>query len=554
MMKLAARPLLAISLLAISLGTSATRLDAQTHRVERPETVTRAVAVYEYLGDLRKPTAARLIPVSLFLGGHFEDAGTYLSQPMPLALQTGTAYELQNSGTRVGMLDLAYAKNFRQNTAETTSNYDDGWFGYGTFRAPKSPKTPVLTAKNNGKSTGHAYEVQDDGKPHFGSKSDADPSDKKQRAPDPDPADTERATRISLPEDSRDPKAPDPDRPTLKRSSTDQNGGPKQKRDKPVASVSQTPPDPNSDPDRPTIKRRGSSTGDSNSGVPPDPSELNSRKSTHGTGGTVSGAEPTLTDANRPELKRGKPAVLAANAPDLAKVSVRVPGNELKQTVAISDAKDRAEHDFTHHFESDAERATAMHDMEALALAVLANPALATDADDFKKQAAAVADTAAKSATTRMASRTAPRAARRSTTARNRSAAASTTTAGATASPAATDRLAQEQLSALQLSFGAPITYVFTAHTPDGTTPIRYVTVVAQKDLDGKLQTALRTTTDSAHLDRTPRYRFVDAVDADASNRASLLFELRNQSSRQFALYRLLGSRPDQVFETGSTR
>ena len=116
--------------------------------------------------------------------------------------------------------------------------------------------------------------------------------------------------------------------------------------------------------------------------------------------------------------------------------------------------------------------------------------------------------------------------------------------------------LTDERLVAYQLSYGAPITYVYTARTPDTTQPVHYVTVVAQPSPDdpNKLQVGLRSTTDSAHFDRTPRYRFIDAVDADASNRASLLFEVRNSTSRQFALFRLLGPRPDEVFETGSTR
>jgi hypothetical protein len=63
----------------------------------------------------------------------------------------------------------------------------------------------------------------------------------------------------------------------------------------------------------------------------------------------------------------------------------------------------------------------------------------------------------------------------------------------------------------------------------------------------------MRSVTDATHLDRTPRYRLIDAVDADGSNRASLLMELRAQHTRQFALYRLLGNKPDQVFVSGST-
>jgi len=36
----------------------------------------------------------------------------------------------------------------------------------------------------------------------------------------------------------------------------------------------------------------------------------------------------------------------------------------------------------------------------------------------------------------------------------------------------------------------------------------------------------------------------------EASNRASLLFEMRGQSSRQFALYRVIAAKPEQIFST----
>jgi len=77
---------------------------------------------------------------------------------------------------------------------------------------------------------------------------------------------------------------------------------------------------------------------------------------------------------------------------------------------------------------------------------------------------------------------------------------------------------------------------------------------VAQQNAQGALEIALKNVTDGAHLDRTPRMRLVDAVDAEASNRASLLFELRAQNSRQFALYRVIGGRSDQSFLSGATQ
>jgi hypothetical protein len=80
--------------------------------------------------------------------------------------------------------------------------------------------------------------------------------------------------------------------------------------------------------------------------------------------------------------------------------------------------------------------------------------------------------------------------------------------------------------------------------------PVR-LTVVAQRLPSGELQVSLKSVTDENHLDRTPWMRLVDAVDPDDSHRASLLFELRARSSRQFALYSLATADAQQTFVTG---
>ncbi len=82
--------------------------------------------------------------------------------------------------------------------------------------------------------------------------------------------------------------------------------------------------------------------------------------------------------------------------------------------------------------------------------------------------------------------------------------------------------------------------------------PAVFVTLVAQRLPSGELQVVLSSITDSLHLDRSPRLRLVDAVDPDDSHRASLLFELRGASSRQFALYRLTAAQAEQTFTTAS--
>jgi hypothetical protein len=114
--------------------------------------------------------------------------------------------------------------------------------------------------------------------------------------------------------------------------------------------------------------------------------------------------------------------------------------------------------------------------------------------------------------------------------------------------------LLDEQLKAYMLSYGGAATYVYSANTGGTGTGLRYVTIVAQADGLGDIKPAIQSVTDAAHLNRSPKMQFVDVVDAEASNRASLLFELRSQNSRQFALYRVIASHPEQIFLTGTTQ
>ena len=114
--------------------------------------------------------------------------------------------------------------------------------------------------------------------------------------------------------------------------------------------------------------------------------------------------------------------------------------------------------------------------------------------------------------------------------------------------------LLDEDLKAYTLSYGGAATYIYSANTGGTGAALRYVTIVAQADGLGDIKPAIQSVTDAAHLYRSPKMQFVDVVDAEASNRASLLFELRSQNARQFALYRVIASHPEQIFLTGTTQ
>ncbi|HTD95879.1 MAG TPA: hypothetical protein VK627_03090, partial [Edaphobacter sp.] len=197
----------------------------------------------------------------------------------------------------------------------------------------------------------------------------------------------------------------------------------------------------------------------------------------------------------------------------------------LHQMVAASDAANREPHDFARSWEDVMEHARVLAKMQEMARAQLAAyggaaaPAVAPPASAPAKRVAA-------SRSKRVVKPVA----------------------------APTVALLDEQLKGYTLSYGGAPTYVYMAHTAGTGAELRYVTVVAQDDGLGELKMAMQGVTDAAHLDRTARMRFVDVVDVEANNRASLLFERRSQSARQFEVYRVIAARAEQIFSTGTTQ
>ena len=63
--------------------------------------VLRGTAVLENVND-----GFRLIPVCIYLGGKFYDAGFYQSTPVPMSLIQGTIYEVQKSGQPLGNFNV----------------------------------------------------------------------------------------------------------------------------------------------------------------------------------------------------------------------------------------------------------------------------------------------------------------------------------------------------------------------------------------------------------------------------------------------------------------
>ncbi|HEY0263600.1 MAG TPA: hypothetical protein VGC07_03670 [Granulicella sp.] len=497
-------------------ATACTRLPAQMHKVAKQETVVRAVSVYEWVGDFAKPTSSRLIPVTLFINNTLEDAGLYLARPVPLALETGTIYELSEAGVPKGTLNLSYARHLQAATAAEA--YDDGWFGYGTFHGPASPKKTEhkLEQARTAGIEGSEGIIADD-RPHFvnragkpitpASSTGASTSDDKGATETSSTADPDRP-HLTRKKDSSSDASPsdssgktssgDPDRPTMKRRSGNDTS----------SSATASSPDPGStpadDPDRPTLKRH--------------PAES---KRPENTEASVSTNDKLNDDPDRPMLHRGRPADSATGVEPAEMTQMQLKGLpvDVQQMAAVSDAANRPVHDFSRPWEDTEERAAILTKMQAFAQAQLAA---------YGAAAPPPPPTPKPGANSKLRRPLKP-------------------LKKAEAVP-----LLDEQLRGYLLSYGDVPTFVYHAHTDGDGAAARYVTIVAQLNTQQEPQMVLHSVTDATHLDRTPRMRLVDAVDVEASNRASLLFELRGQQSRQFAVYRVLGMRAQQTFSTGT--
>ncbi len=176
---------LSASLLAAVLSAAYAQYPGHVDTRKRAGPSPRAIAVLEWTGEPGKPSASRLIPISVFDGETYQPGGLYLARPAPLALDPGTEYVLQQAGMAKGLFDV--------NSAQDMQGY---WFGYGSWHpmAP-APKPHTLHAAKV------MPEVVDDGRPHFKNGS--------------------SSTRPDSPSttDSSKQAPDDPDRPVLRRRS-----------------------------------------------------------------------------------------------------------------------------------------------------------------------------------------------------------------------------------------------------------------------------------------------------------------------------------------------
>jgi hypothetical protein len=494
----------------------------------------RSIAVLEWTGDAGKPKTSRLVPVAVLDAGKLEDGGIYMARPQPLALAGEVEYELEQDGKPIGLFDI---KNSGQEQGS--------WVGYGTWKP-----MPVARPKQSARELA-STRIDDD------AQSDQPVLHRKHHADEPNGGSgSGGGSGGSSGSDSGSggqAQASDPDRPTLhKKTSSDSTSDASTGTGQADSSSSGT-----SDPDRPTLHKKTSSspTDTSSSASPadssssdasdPDRPTLHKKTSSESTGsdsGTASAppddpdrpvlkktkkkqpedighvdSMPEADDPDRPRLKRGKSS--GGNL-DVVPTLIGLPP-DLQQAVAVSDVKTRPAHLWDYAWsnpDDEAKMKSALEDIARNALGLNPPP----------KPAAAK-----RTPTQTVAQRTAARKSAKP------------------APPPEPAPLTGEQFRVFELAYGSGATLVLTAHTDGPLNQEKFVTLIAQPDLYGNVLVLLKSVTDGAHFDETPRMRLVDAVDAMADNRGELLFELRGETQRQFALYRVLRGQAEKLFVSG---
>lgn len=196
----------------------------------------RAVGVLEWTGEPGKPSASRLVPIAVFSGDRYQDAGVYMARPEPMAVERDTEYELQEAGTPKGRFDIFSA-----------GNVEGFWYGYGVWKPMLEYHPPKLAVS---KVLPQIQSDADADRPHFSNKtsdsgaasggSNPQPSSTTSNSgPPPNPG---NGPHISSSSD-------DPDRPKLRKRQTAESAAAASAN---ADAASGAVPD---DPDRPKMHR-----------------------------------------------------------------------------------------------------------------------------------------------------------------------------------------------------------------------------------------------------------------------------------------------------------
>jgi hypothetical protein len=448
----------------------------------------RAIAVVEFLPS----GAMRLVPIALWIEGHYYDASEYGANPEPMAVEPQTVYEAQSFGEPTGTFTVTLPKQVNGN-----------WVADGTWQPElpmdvqlrkKAAKEAALQSKNPPSAevlTGDA----DSGRPVLkrapGSGGDSGSSG--QPAPASTPSSTTNNSDRPV---MKHPASDSSSKPTL--GSTDDSSG-----SATTNTAKAQPQVDDQDPNRPVMKRPAASTAPSTQGGAGD---------TSSTPVTPAAAASNDSDPNRPVLSRTKPVKPATpSASDFPSTKSDLPFSATAKGAraypAISDAGQYESRSLIYSMSSSERQ---VYEQQMLKLAM----------DEIRAFAA------------------------------KRNGPAIPKTASITDYDVRAFDLEYSSSPTLVLTARLPIA---PAKGQTLTNFSYFATIVARVDINDQAKKIFSLVTDTRHLDAYPRMELIDAVDADANGRGDLLFRQYSDIGISYGLYRVSPYQIEKIFEGGSS-
>ena len=446
----------------------------------------RAVALLQ----LDSKGKSSLIPIAILIDGHFWDASSYKADPVPMALDPGTVYEVERTGSSLGLFTVGGALH------SNAVNSPTPWLATGSY---KEGGAEVATSEHKAESAPAGIDNVD-----------APPRlthDPTKAAP---PATTAPSTSSTPPPSNPPSSGPrsDDEPPRLT---------------KPKSSAPEQPSSPPPTSTQPTDASKPAS------GKPSDSPDK---------GSTIPVSDSGASEANRPVLRHGKPAESFADE-DIPGYSK--PGAEPKSAAAAKAAPAPPA--------SDVQLIPAISDAGGPRPQSYSYEWIKGDEDDRRKQ---MMDLARQQLHAYLAAQSKARIApvpTHSQPARHVPSAAEPIFENV--HMIAFDLWKSNQPVIVFSATAHLPTPPPNSGYPEGYSALQYsILLVAYPDIYGNLRKLYSGVTDKFHLDLTPRLDLIDALDANGDGRGDLLFRETTDQGTGWLIYGVGADKLWKIFDS----
>ena len=468
-----------------------------------------------------------LIPIAILVDGKFYDASAYKADPVPMALDSGTVYEVEQSGDSQGLFTVSGALH-SQNPGSVNP-----WVGAGSY-LPNGSEAAKTTRKAEDVPVG-LNSTDSDAPPRLTRGSASKPG----AGSSPGTASTSSAPASTAPASNAPAGTGSSDKPGAASapSGSGSAGGAPTGQDPQKPTV---PPTPDKAGDQ-SVKQPATAptTGQASPGqTSPGQTAPGQSASGQTSSGQTSSQSPSPQTSQsqgenyyRPTLRRGKPTQAApeenepaakTGKPDAPAAAASL-GAAVQLVPAISDASgpDPKPYKFFWKTGEEEERRNQMLDLAGDEVRAYAN-ALAKNRIPAKPPA-------------------------------TKAAAAAHKPAAKPVQPV----FENVQFHAFDVWANNQVVMILSgeAHFPPvpGATAAaeQYsITLVARTDIYGNLRKLYSGVTDKFHLDVTPRLELIDAVDADGDGRGELLFRETTDAGNGYVIYRAAADKLWKMFDS----